>query len=310
MHLHLRAGELIGRPGVAAASSASRRQTTPAATNGAAEKRTVRLAATSEGVTRSAQVSCMPTFGQRPCWNGWTSDPGTRRLMEGVSRLATIGVCEDDPSLRRILSRGLGSDGHDVVMAHNGNEAARLVGADSLVAAIVMDIGLPDADGRDVCQALKASGHHAPVLFLAALDEFHEKLAGFSAGGDDYVTNPYELKELLARLDVLVRRAPAAVAEGYDFTLDPTTHSVRTPVGEARLTPTEFRMLAAVSSRPGQVVRRRAVVAAAWPDGAFVRENTIDSFMRRIRSKLRDAGSAAQVETVRGVGFRIARGSS
>ncbi|NUR09909.1 MAG: response regulator transcription factor [Nocardioidaceae bacterium] len=223
--------------------------------------------------------------------------------------MAVIGVCEDDPGLRRVLSRGLGNGGHEVVLAHNGSEAVRLFGPDSEVTVIVMDIGLPDADGRDVCQALKASGQQAPVLFLTALDGTHEKLAGFSAGGDDYVTKPFELKEVLARLDVLARRNPQTPTPGYDFTLDPLAHSVRTATGESMLTPTEFRMLAAIGARPGEVVRRRAVVAAGWPDGALVSENTIDSFMRRIRSKLTDAGSAVQIETVRGIGFRIQAGT-
>ena len=87
--------------------------------------------------------------------------------------------------------------------------------------------------------------------------------------------------------------------------LDPVTHCVRTDGGEALLTPTEFRMLAAITSRPGEVVRRRTVVAAAWPDGAVVSENTIDSFIRRLRSKLEAIASPVVIETVRGVGFRL-----
>ena len=87
--------------------------------------------------------------------------------------------------------------------------------------------------------------------------------------------------------------------------LDPARHSARTPTGEVLLTPTEFRMLAAITSRPEEVVRRRAVVAAAWPDGAVVSENTVDSFMRRIRNKLKEINSDVSIETVRGVGFRL-----
>jgi two-component system, OmpR family, response regulator len=221
------------------------------------------------------------------------------------SAMALIGVCEDDPAVRRVLVRSLEWAGYEVLAAHNGSEAVRIFGADRRLNAIVMDIGLPDADGRDVCQALKATGQLAPVLFLTALDAMHERLAGFSAGADDYVTKPFELKEVLARLEVLVRRGGGSAVDVSGLVLDPITHSVRTAAGEATLTPTEFRMLAAVAGRPGEVVRRRVVVAAAWPDGAVVSENTIDSFMRRVRAKLDAAGATAQIETVRGVGFRL-----
>ncbi len=218
----------------------------------------------------------------------------------------TIGVCEDDPAVRRVLVSGLRLAGHDVVAAHTGAEALRLLGADTHFDVIVMDIGLPDADGRDVCQSLKAAGQHAPVLFLTALGQTHDRLAGFGAGADDYVVKPFELRELLARLEVLARRGPSAGLAVHGLTLDPTTHSVRTDHGETLLTPTEFRMLAAILSRPGAVVRRRVVVSSAWPDGAMVSDNTVDSFVRRIRSKLASVDSPVAIETVRGVGYRIA----
>ena len=218
--------------------------------------------------------------------------------------MATIGVCEDDESIRRVLVRGLRQAGHEVVPAHDGREAVALFGDDARLDVIVMDIGLPDADGRDVVQALKAGGQQAPVLFLTALDGMHEKLQGFAAGADDYVVKPFELKEVLARLDVLARRRPAPDPSASGLVLDPVAHAARTAHGEARLTPTEFRMLAAVVARPGEVVRRRAVVAAGWPDGAIVSENTVDSFMRRIRTKLETIDCPVRIETVRGVGFR------
>ncbi|CAN5590522.1 response regulator transcription factor [soil metagenome] len=168
-----------------------------------------------------------------------------------------------------------------------------------------MDIGLPDADGRDVCAALKSAGQHAPVLFLTALDAVHDRLSGFDAGGDDYVTKPFEIKEVLARLSVLVRRAPRTGTGPSGVTLDPARHSVRSGTGEVALTPTEYRVLAAIASRPGEVVRRRTVVAAAWSESAYVSGNSLDTFMRRVRNKLEQIDAPVQVETVRGVGYRL-----
>lgn len=223
-----------------------------------------------------------------------------------TGRSLTVGVCEDDPAVRRVLVSALRLAGHDAVVAHTGAEALRVLGADNHFDVIVMDIGLPDADGRDVCQSLRATGQQAPVLFLTALGATHDRLAGFGAGADDYVVKPFELRELLARLEALARRSPAAGFAVSGLTLDPTRHSVRTDQGETLLTPTEFRMLAAILSRPGEVVRRRVVVASAWPDGAMVSDNTVDSFVRRIRTKLASVDSPIAIETVRGVGYRVA----
>ena len=219
--------------------------------------------------------------------------------------MATIGVCEDHEAIRSVLVRGLRAAGHEVVAAHDGREALSLLGADNPLDAIVMDIGLPDADGRDVVQALKAAGQAAPVLFLTALGQTHDKLQGFAAGADDYVVKPFELSEVLARVDVLTALGARRGREVQGLRLDPVRHSVSHDSAEVLLTPTEFRMLAAILSRPGEVVRRRSVVAAAWPDGAVVNENTIDSFIRRVRTKLESVASPVSIETVRGVGFRV-----
>ncbi len=219
--------------------------------------------------------------------------------------MLTVGVCEDQAPIRKVLARGLKEAGHQVISAHDGREALTLFGADAPIDVIVMDIGLPDADGRDVVAALKSAGQHAPVLFLTALDATHERLSGFASGADDYVVKPFEIRELLARIDVLSRRSPAKPLTIGGVTLDAVSHSVHTDHGKVLLTPTEFRMLAAITSRPGEVVRRRTVVAAAWPDGAMVSENTIDSFIRKIRGKLQAVQAPVGIETVRGVGFTM-----
>ncbi len=216
-----------------------------------------------------------------------------------------IGVCEDDPAIRRLVSRALESAGHRVRSAHTGGEALRLLGSGSGIDVIVMDVGLPDSDGRDVVQALRSGGQSAPVLFLTALGAVHDRIAGFHAGGDDYVSKPFDIKEFLLRVDALGRRGRTMPPAAEGLTLDPAGYKVRCPGGEVPLTPTEYRMLAAITSRPGEVARRKAVVAAAWPDGSIVSENTIDSFIRRIRVKLDSIDSPVSIETVRGVGFRL-----
>ena len=222
--------------------------------------------------------------------------------------VARIGICEDDPAIRRVLTEGLRLAGHEVLAAHNGAEAMRLFGAAEDYDVLILDIGLPDADGRDVCQALRAGGQQAPVLFLTAYDALHDRLSGFNAGGDDYVTKPFALKEVLVRVAALVRRAaavPGAETATPGLVLDPGRHALLTATAEVPLSPTEYRILAAIAGRPGEVVRRRAVVAAAWPDGAVVSENTVDTYIRRVRTKLERAGSPMTLHTVRGVGFSL-----
>jgi DNA-binding response OmpR family regulator len=219
--------------------------------------------------------------------------------------MATVGLCEDDPAIRRIVISALELTGHTAVSAHTGAEALQRFGADAPLDAIILDIGLPDADGRDVCLALRSAGQPAPVLFLTALGAVHDRLAGFGAGGDDYLPKPFDVKELVARVEALMRRGRPAAPPVGGLVLDPARHSLRHGDAEVLLTPTEFRMLAAITSRPGQVVRRQSIVAAAWPDGARVSDNTVDSYVRRIRSKLREIDAPVSLHTVRGVGLTL-----
>jgi two-component system OmpR family response regulator len=171
---------------------------------------------------------------------------------------------------------------------------------------LVLDIGLPDADGRDVCQALRARGVASPVLFLTARDALPDRLSGFHAGGDDYLTKPFATAELVLRLRSLLRRQsrdPASVAAGV--VLDPSAHGVLVDGTRVPLTPTEFRLLGALAARPGEVLRRHALVSAAWPEGAIVHDNTLDAYLARIRRKLAAGGRTDVIETMRGVGYRL-----
>ncbi|MFD7154157.1 response regulator transcription factor [Kribbella sp. NPDC059898] len=215
--------------------------------------------------------------------------------------MARVAVCEDDRALRGVLRRALEADGHTVVAAANGRELlAQLEPAPN---AVVLDLGLPDADGRDVCLALRAHGVDAPVLMLTALSGLHHKVSGFEAGADDYLTKPFDVPELLVRVRALLKRTTVNVTAD-EVVLDPTSHEVRRGVTGEPLTPTEFRLLGRLISVPGEVVRRHALVAAGWPHGAYVSENTLDSYLRRLRVKLDRLGIAERVATVRGVGYR------
>jgi two-component system OmpR family response regulator len=216
--------------------------------------------------------------------------------------VATVGVCEDEPPLRSVLTRGLRNLGHEPVAVATAAEALRAF-RDSPPDVLLLDIGLPDGDGRDLAVALRAAGVRAPILFLTARDALHDKVAGFEAGGDDYLTKPFEFAELRVRLDALLRRAPADVPEPDELTLDSVRHALVLGTREVELTPTEFRLMGRLMSEPGRVVRRRSLVAAAWPMGGQVSDNTLDSFVRRLRRKLDEIGGGT-ITTRRGVGYR------
>jgi two-component system response regulator MprA len=228
-------------------------------------------------------------------------------MAEDVEAQGLVGVCEDDATLRSVLERSLRAEGMEVVAVSTGRAAIERF-ASAGVEVIVLDIGLPDADGRDVCQALRASGVTAPVLFLTARDEVTDRVSGFTAGGDDYLTKPFALPELVARVRALLRRAAPqreATATAGALRLDPSALRLHNGDLEAELTPTEFRLLAALVAASGSVVRRRALVATAWPDGAMVHDNTLDTYVKRLRQHLARLDAQATIRTVRGIGYEL-----
>jgi two-component system OmpR family response regulator len=217
----------------------------------------------------------------------------------------TVALVEDDPELREALGRGLAREGFTVTAAATGGELLERVSAET-PDVLVIDVGLPDSDGRDVCQALRARGVESPVIFLTAHGTLADRLAGFHAGGDDYLVKPFAFKELVVRLHALARRTGSTTGLDVDgLHLDPTKHAVSSGGTEIALTPTEFRLLAALASRAGSVVRRRELVSTAWPDGAIVHDNTLDAYLARLRRKLRELGRDDAIATVHGVGYRM-----
>jgi two-component system OmpR family response regulator len=216
-----------------------------------------------------------------------------------------VFVLEDDGELRSLLRRGLVEEGFAVETTATAGELLERLRSEE-ADALVVDIGLPDADGRDVVQALRARGVGTPVLFLTARDALPDRLAGFAAGGDDYLTKPFAFAEFVARLRALVRRGGADLAlEAGGLRLDPATHAVSSRGETRELTPTEFRILARLAAAPGTAVRRRELVQAAWPHGAIVHDNTLDVYIARLRRKLAELPGVPQITTVHGIGYSL-----
>jgi two-component system, OmpR family, response regulator len=222
----------------------------------------------------------------------------------------TLLIAEDDTRLRDVLVRSLRAEGFAARAVGTGRELLDNALA-SPPAAFVIDIGLPDSDGRDLCQALRARGIDAPVLFLTARDALTDRLSGFAVGGDDYVTKPFDIEEVVVRLQALLRRADQArrragpTVVGGDLVLDPAELTMSVDGDAQPLTPTEFRLLAALAARPGKALARAELVRTAWPHGAIVQDNTLDVYVARLRRKLRALPNAPVIKTVHGMGYRL-----
>ena len=214
-----------------------------------------------------------------------------------------ILLVEDDPDLSRQLKRALGDAGYAVDHAGDGEEAAYL-GETEPYDAIVLDLGLPKIDGAAVLEGWRRAQIPTPVLILTARGAWSEKVAGFDAGADDYLTKPFHTEELLARLRALLRRSAGHSAPSLscgDLRLDP--RAARATVGgePLRLTSLEYRLLHYLMMHQGRVISRTELVEHLY-DQDFDRDsNTIEVFVGRLRKKI----GAERVETVRGLGYRL-----
>ncbi|MBQ6059940.1 MAG: response regulator transcription factor [Clostridia bacterium] len=211
----------------------------------------------------------------------------------------TLLLVEDDAVLREGLAELFIREGYRVVEAGSVREArARL---DDAVQAIVMDVGLPDGDGVALCREWRAMGDTRPILFLTARDEEFDVVRGLDSGGNDYVTKPFRMQELLSRVRVLLRgSAPGRVTARGGFTVDETRMQI-TRDGEALpLTLTEYRILVLLLESKG-VVSRDRLLQLLWDDGGkYIDDNTLSVHMSRLREKV----GAAQIRTIRGVGYQ------
>ena len=225
-------------------------------------------------------------------------------MIDGTTatRELVVACCEDDPAIARLLDECLAAAGHTGVFARSGAEAARRFAGDARIDVLVLDVGLADMDGRDLCRVLRANGQRAPAMFLSAVGQVHDIVQGFASGGLDFVVTPFAVPELIARIEALARRSePVAPVEG--LRLDPERFALCTGDDARLLTPTEFRLAAELLAHSGRLVRRGELVNAAWVPGARVSGNTLDTYLHRLRKHLHELGSGASIHTVRGVGY-------
>jgi two-component system OmpR family response regulator len=218
-------------------------------------------------------------------------------------------VVEDDVRMAAAIRRGLRFEGLVVDVAGGGEEALRRVAAVDYD-ALVLDVMLPDLDGFETCKRLRASGAWLPVLMLTARDSVEDRVRGLDGGADDYLTKPFSLAELVARLRALMRRGPVerpAVLEVGDLRLDPATREVWRGQQEIELSAREFGLLETFMRRPGQVFTQPQLLDAAWDMGYEQRSNVVEVYVRYLREKVDRPFGLASIETVRGVGYRLRR---
>ena len=219
-----------------------------------------------------------------------------------------ILLVEDEKLLRSQLRTALQDAGYSVDEADNGRDA-QFMGDTEAFDCVVLDLGLPVVDGLTVLQRWRTGGRRMPVLILTARDNWHEKVAGIDAGADDYLTKPFHMEELLARLRALIRRASgqaSAVLQCGDWSLDTRSGRVTCAGQPVALTAHEYKVLGYLMHRPGVLVSRAELTEHIYAQDFDRDSNTIEVFVGRLRKKLQSSSSdSARIETVRGMGYRL-----
>jgi two-component system OmpR family response regulator len=216
-------------------------------------------------------------------------------------------LVEDEPKMAQLLRRGLGENGHVVEVALTG-EAAVDAATTGEFDAVLLDVMLPDIDGFEVCRRLRRGHNWVPVLMLTARTAVRDRIQGLDVGADDYLTKPFALVELLARLRALARRGPVprppTLVVG-DLTLDPATRQVCRGGASVVLSSREFALLEAFMRRPGRVLTRDQLRDLVWDVAQDGHSNIVDVYVRYLREKIDRPFGHRSLQTVRGVGYRL-----
>jgi len=217
-------------------------------------------------------------------------------------------IVEDEPDLADFLCRALREATWAADRAESGTAALALLGVNPYD-LVVLDIGLSDIDGFEVCRRYRASGGRTPLLMLTARDALDDRVHGLDAGADDYLTKPFAVDELLARLRALARRPPAAhdvVLRYADVELDPASRTVSRAGRALRLTAREFALLEYLLRTPERVLRRGQILEHVWDDNFDPVANAVDVLVGRVRRKLDPDGTSPLIHTLRGTGYMFA----
>ena len=224
--------------------------------------------------------------------------------------MARILIAEDEAVISSLLEYNLSLDGHAVTVARDGASALQRW-HDLEPDLVVLDVMMPHTDGYSVCREARAAGLSAPVLFLSAKGEPHERVAGLAAGGDDYLVKPFHLPEFLLRVANLLRRTPppASLEATYTFagiTVDFSAYTVSTPQGLEQLGERELRLLQLLIEQRNKVVSRNQMLDAVWGKDHFPSSRTVDNFVVRLRRILEDDPSNPRfLHTIWGVGYKF-----
>lgn len=221
-------------------------------------------------------------------------------------------VVEDESRIAAYVKRGLEENGYAVDLAVTGKEALDWV-AVAPYDLVVLDILLPEMNGLDLCRELRNKGNQTPVLMLTARGSVDDRVQGLDAGADDYLVKPFALKELLARLRALTRRADAQAARKTllaeeDLELDTLTHRVRRAGKLVELTAKEYGILEFMLREKGRVVTRTMIADHVWNYDTFNQSNVVDVYIRNLRRKIDDGHAVKLIHTIRGAGYRMEAG--
>jgi two-component system OmpR family response regulator len=232
---------------------------------------------------------------------------GQVRLRHPDGSAVRVLVVDDEPTLAELLSMALRYEGWDVQTAGDGRTAVRLA-RDFAPDVVILDVMLPDIDGLEVLRKLRELAPSVPVLFLTARDAVEDRVAGLTAGGDDYVTKPFSLEEVVARLRGLLRRAATLTAEASsvlavgDLELDEDAHEVRRGGDPITLTATEFELLRYLMRNPRRVLSKAQILDRVWNYDFGGQANVVELYISYLRKKI-DAGREPMIHTMRGAGY-------
>lgn len=217
-------------------------------------------------------------------------------------------VVDDERAVRESLRRALELEGYEIELAADGNEALYRLESSDEPDVMILDVLMPGVDGLEVCRRLRATGSRLPVLMLTARTEVEDRVAGLDAGADDYVTKPFALEELLARVRALLRRTSDEAGEVVrfaDLELDPGTREVRRGDRPIELTRTEFSLLELFMRNPRQVLTRSVIFERVWGYDFGFASNSLDVYIGYLRRKTEASGEPRLIQTVRGVGYAL-----